>query len=189
MESRVDRSLKAWTRGCDDRGARISVFRHIRNIPYSLTPVMNDPAEAPEQILVHGTGSCGPKQYLLAEMFRRLGYEVAFIIVPFRWSAQQFHYPPGLRDLAADLDTAYHLSCRVSIGGYPVLVDATWDPGLKCAGFPVNETWDGLSDTACAVKPEPKNHGPAVPARTPDPAMRQRFYREFDAWLRTIRTA
>jgi hypothetical protein len=34
-------------------------------------------------------------------------------------------------------------------------VDATWDRPLKRAGFPVNEHWDGRSDTKCAVKPLP----------------------------------
>jgi hypothetical protein len=34
-----------------------------------------------------------------------------------------------------------------------VLVDATWDPPLAKAGFPVNMDWDGYSDTECAVKP------------------------------------
>ena len=33
-----------------------------------------------------------------------------------------------------------------------MLVDATWDLPLKCAGFPVNEFWDARADTLCAVK-------------------------------------
>jgi hypothetical protein len=41
----------------------------------------------------------------------------------------------------------------VQIGCRWVLVDATWDSPLKKAGFPVNEHWDGISDTMCAVLP------------------------------------
>jgi adenylate kinase family enzyme len=32
-------------------------------------------------------------------------------------------------------------------------VDATWDSPLSNAGFPVNDHWDGYSETRCAVKP------------------------------------
>ena len=45
------------------------------------------------------------------------------------------------------------MACRVRINHRWVLVDATWDRRLKRAGFPVNEHWDGQSDTLCAVKP------------------------------------
>ena len=32
-------------------------------------------------------------------------------------------------------------------------MDATWDLPLLKAGFPVNGSWDGYSETKCAVKP------------------------------------
>lgn len=122
-------------------------------MPYSLSVRMTDPRTAPEQILAEGKGYCGPKHYLLAEMFRRLELEVVYATFPFLWNDPDLRYPPNLRTLAAAVPVAYHLACRVRINGKWVLVDATWDPALAKGGFPVNDTWDGLSETRCAVKP------------------------------------
>ncbi len=153
MPSAIDTRFREWIHGLDPRGARISIFQHIRDIPYSLHPPMTDPKTAPYQILESGRGSCGPKHYLMAEMYRRLGLEVAFATIPFVWNDPDIRYPPKLRELASGLPVSYHLACRVRIDSRWVLVDATWDRPLKRAGFPVNEFWDGRSDTLCAVKP------------------------------------
>jgi len=51
------------------------------------------------------------------------------------------------------LPAVYHLACKAYISGRWVLVDATWDSGLKGRGFPVNEKWDGKSDTLNAARP------------------------------------
>ena len=37
--------------------------------------------------------------------------------------------------------------------GSGALVDATFDPPLRGSGFPVNTSWDGVSETVNAVKP------------------------------------
>ncbi|HEX3002477.1 MAG TPA: transglutaminase family protein, partial [Methanoregula sp.] len=129
------------------------LFEHIRDIPYSFSVRMTDRTTAPEQILTVGRGYCGPKHYLLAEMYRKLGLEVVYDTFPFYWNDPDLRYPPGLRILAAAVPIAYHLACRVLINGRWVLVDATWDPALRQGGFPINESWDGLSETRCAVKP------------------------------------
>ena len=131
----------------------ISIFSHIRDIPYSLiVPVPNSEIST-EQFLVEKKGSCGPKHYLLAEMFRKLNVSVVYATIAFSWDDQDFHYPPNLRKQAAQLPVAHHLACRVQIGCRWVLVDATWDSPLAKAGFPVNAHWDGYSETRCAVKP------------------------------------
>ncbi|PKG32414.1 transglutaminase family protein [Methanoregula sp.] len=153
MSTLVDASFREWTLGLDQRESRISLFEHIRNIPYSFSVRMTSPDTAPEQILSAGKGYCGPKHYLLAAMYRKLGLEVVFATFPFLWNDPDFQYPPHLRTLAAAVPIAYHLACRVRINGRWVLVDATWDPPLARGGFPVNEHWDGLSETRCAVKP------------------------------------
>jgi hypothetical protein len=86
-------------------------------------------------------------------MYRRLGVDVVYATFPFLWNDPDLRYPPELRQLATVLPVAHHLACRVRIKDRWVLVDATWDLPLKRAGFPVNEHWDGQSDTLCAVKP------------------------------------
>lgn len=153
LSTRVDNTFRDWTTGLDDSESTISIFDHIRDIPYSLSVPMTDPATAPEQILNLGKGYCAPKHYLLAEMYRRLGYEVVYATFPFLWNDPDLVYPPELRQHAAGLPVAHHLACRVRIDSRWVLVDATWDPPLARGGFPVNMQWDGHSDTLCAVKP------------------------------------
>jgi transglutaminase-like putative cysteine protease len=131
----------------------VAIFEHIRDIPYSLEVPMTDPATAPEQLLKFGRGYCGPKHFLLAKMYNKLGLSVVFATIAFLWNDPDLHYTPELRALAARLPVAHHLACRVQIGGCWVLVDATWDLPLKKGGFPVNEKWDGYLETQCAVKP------------------------------------
>jgi len=153
MTSLVSACFHDWTFGLDSCQSRISIFEHIRDIPYSFSFRMNNPKTAPEQILSAGKGYCGPKHYLLAAMYRKLGLEVVFATFPFLWNDPDLRYPQNLRALAAAVPIAYHLACRVWINGKWVLVDATWDTALKKGGFPVNDSWDGLSETRCAVKP------------------------------------
>ena len=153
MSLLADAKFREWTYGLADRDALISIFEHIRDIPYSLAVPMNDPKTAPEQLLIRGSGYCGPKHFLIAGMYRKLGYEVVYATFPFLWNDPDLRYPPELRTLATGLPVVHHLACRVRIDDRWVLVDATWDRPLKRAGFPVNEHWDGRADTKCAVKP------------------------------------
>ena len=153
MTSLVNDTFAEWTHGLDTRESMISIFSHIRDIPYSLIAPMSDPKTSPEQLLMAGKGSCGPKHYLLAEMFRKLNVSVVYATIAFSWNDPDLHYPPELRKQAAQLPIAYHLAGRVQIGCRWILVDATWDPSLAKAGFPVNDHWDGYSEMRCAVKP------------------------------------
>ncbi len=155
MPSLVSRCFSEWTEGLDIHQSMISIFYHIRDIPYSIVsgPRFHDPVQAGERLLETGRGSCAPKHYLLSEMYKRLNVPVVFATFPFLWNDPKIRYPPELRDLADGLLVAYHLACRVQIGCRWVLVDATWDPPLGNVGFPVNEHWDGYADTRCAVTP------------------------------------
>jgi hypothetical protein len=137
------------------RESLIAIFLHIRDIPYEIStdPGFHNPATAPGLLLQRGRGSCAPKHYLLSDMYRKMNINVVFATFPFLWNDPGILYPPGLRLLAARLPVAYHLACRVQIGCRWVLVDATWDPPLQHAGFPVNGHWDGFSEMRCAVKP------------------------------------
>jgi len=152
MPSLVTQKYNEWTEGLDTHQSMISIFYHIRDIPYSLAAPVRDSLSAPEQLLRIGKGSCGPKHHLLAEMYRRLNLNVAYATIAFSWNDPDLLYPPELRELVTSVPVSHHLACRVQIGGRWVLVDATWDPPLARAGFPVNEHWDGWADTKCAVK-------------------------------------
>jgi len=153
VTSLVNDMFAEWTHGLDARGSMISIFSHIRDIPYSLVLPMQDGKTAPEQMLKEHRGSCTPKHCLLASMFRKLNLTVVYATFPFLWNDPDIHYPPPLRKCAAMLPIAHHLASRVQIGCRWILVDATWDRPLAKAGFPVNEYWDGYSETKCAVRP------------------------------------
>lgn len=155
MSSLVTRKFAEWTKGLDPHESRIAVFEHIRDFSYSLAAPHAGPGMAVEQLLSLGRGSCGAKHYLLAEMFRRLGLNVVYATFAFTWNDPDFRYPPPLRERAAHVPESHHLACRVQTGCRWALVDATWDPPLAKAGFPVNLNWDGFADTKCAVKPLP----------------------------------
>lgn len=161
----ANRNYREWTEGLDTRQSMIAIFSRIRDIPYALVagPGYHTPDDSAETMLREGQGSCAPKHYLLAAMFRRLNLSVVYATFPFRWGEQEFRYPPALRDEVAGLPVAYHLACRVKIGCRFALVDATWDPPLEKAGFPVNLHWDGIAQTRCAVLPL-RSHVCPVPA-------------------------
>ena len=103
----------------------VSIFEHIRDIPYSLVVPMPNPKNLPGQILVENKGSCGPKHYLLAEMFRKPNMSVVYATIAFSWNDPDLQYPPDIQKQAVQLPIAYHLSCRFQIGCRWILVDAT----------------------------------------------------------------
>ena len=148
----LDERFTQWTGGKSLPQSVISIYEHIRNIPYAVVPELND-TERYLEILTYGKGSCMPKHLLLGRMYERLGLSVLYAVLPFRWDQAEIEYPPHLRRLAEKLPPAYHLACRVNISDELILVDATLDPALDKLGLPVNRTWDGVSDTLLPINP------------------------------------
>ena len=187
----VDRKLHDWTRGRSAKDARITVFYKIRNIPYAVIPELND-HERYIDILKLNKGSCTPKHFLLCYMYQKIGLEVLYAVYPFRWSDFETVYPPELQKLAEAMPLSYHLACKVNIDGNLVLVDATIDPALHKIGLPVNEKWDGLSDTLLAVNPygEEQLYHPSEAQLMLSPTTDEQslpFYNRLNLWLEDIR--
>lgn len=151
-QDNISQKFQVWTRGLDTKEARVSVFNHIRDIPYSLVPQIGDLNLWACSILDNNKGSCSPKHILLGEMFTRLGIPVKYGTYPFSWNDPDIKYPAHLRELTKKIPTGYHCAIRANINNKWVLVDATWDPITKKFGFPVNQNWDGEGDTLNAVK-------------------------------------
>jgi transglutaminase-like putative cysteine protease len=183
----------------NDKEARIAVFKRIRDIPYAIVPAMRDPAVGPCMMLKENRGSCNPKHVLLADEFRKLGLEVRYANYAFYWDDPAVKYPPELRALTKKLPAGNHLAVKALIEGKWVLVDATWDLPLKKAGFPVNEGWDGVSDTRNAVTPINEVLNETIEERVKyDTALRSKYtdgqkaaYAEFmdklNKWLEELR--
>jgi len=149
----IPAKFSQWTARLDPKEARISVYNHIRDIPYAIVPELRDPVSGPAGMLELGKGSCIPKHFLLGMLFQKLGIPVKYCTYLYSWDDPRIKYPPDLRSIVKELPMGTHLACRAHIEGQWVLVDATWDGRLKKAGFSVNENWDGLHPTKNAIKP------------------------------------
>jgi hypothetical protein len=151
----LDDKFRQWTGNKDLVQARISIYEKIRDIPYAVLPDLIN-AERYVDILKFGRGSCTPKHFLLGNMFQRLGLLVLYAVYPFRWGDRAEvldDYPQQVRELSRDLPMSHHLACKVEIDGRLVLVDATLDLPLANAELPVNQKWDGFSDTLLPMTP------------------------------------
>jgi hypothetical protein len=189
----VDEKFNEWTEGLDPLQARISVFRHIRDIPYAVVPAVMD-YRGHRNILKIGQGSCTPKHFLLCEMFQRLGLQVFYVVYPHRWAEIakiMGEYSERLEEMALALPVTRHLACKVEIDGRLVLVDATLDLPLQKAGFTVNAGWDGKSDMLLPVTPcgaeEWYSPAEARLMKTSLDAQFQSFYPELNRFLDQMR--
>jgi hypothetical protein len=68
----VQEAFAEWTKGLSGRDARISIFDHIRDIPYAVIPEISNPVDGPQGLLKGMKGSCTPKHFLLGRMFEML---------------------------------------------------------------------------------------------------------------------
>jgi hypothetical protein len=190
MHMIVEHSFNQWTQGQSAVEARIHIYEAIREIPYAVIPELNDFETYPD-ILRIGKGSCTPKHLLLGDMCQRLGNTVLYAVYPFRWDEAGIDFPPGLRRLARNLPTSHHLACRIEIDGRLVLVDATLDSGLRRLGLPVNEDWDGRSDTLLPMgtcgdeQVYHPSEASSLRARTDQASLA--FYSDLNRWLDEVR--
>ena len=191
MTGLVEENFEKWTGGKNAVQARIAVYERIRDIPYAGLPDLVD-AERYVEILSVGRGSCTPKHFLLGSMYQKLGLQVLYVVYPFRWDEIEIDYPRRLLSLARQLPTSHHLACLVDIDDQLTLVDATIDPALRTLGLPVNEYWDGSSDTLLAIAPcgEGEVYHPleASLLKAQHDEKSLAFYAEMNRWLEAVRS-
>ncbi len=149
----TERCLEEWTDGLSTADAVLSVFSHVRDIPYTAIPGMSDPVAGPDLLLSIGRGSCTPKHTLLGQMLGMLGIPVRYASFRFCWHDAPIPFPIELRRQAGSLPIVYQMAIRAFLNGRWTLLDATWDSPLQEAGFPVNNRWDGISDCLLAIVP------------------------------------
>lgn len=195
----IDAKFDEWTKGLNDVDARISVFEKIRDIPYAIIPEFYPLEEGPAGMLESNAGFCVPKHYLLGMLFAKLGIRVRYCAFAFFWGKQGITCPPAVSETVEGLPETFHLASEAYIDHTWVLVDATWDKGLKKAGFPVNEEWDGRGNTKNGVKSLWKfmNEDALVIEKTlkeklstytlPEKLQLSRFSVELNKWLEEIR--
>lgn len=196
----VEQKFQEWTRELTPLESRIIIFNNVRDIPYIIDPTLWDLEAGPVKMLQIGKGSCTPKHYLMGSLFQDLGLKVKFCTYPFKWKELDIEYPSEIKILAEKLPIAYHLACKVLIKNKWVLVDATWDTGLRGIGFPVNDVWDGESDTVLAVKSDEEFDYDDARERDivfkadmsvyslPEKLQLSRFSIALNKWLETVRS-
>ncbi|MFA5270798.1 MAG: hypothetical protein WC412_00460 [Candidatus Omnitrophota bacterium] len=152
-ETIIANKFEQWVKGLDETQARISIFKHIRDIPYAIVPKLRDYKTGPSGMLELNKGSCQPKHFLLAMLFEKLNIPVKYVTYPFKWSEQPLKYTDELKKIVKHLPCTYHLASKAYIENKWVLADATYDLVLKGEGFPVTDDWDGVGNTKNAVLP------------------------------------
>lgn len=192
MDGIIKETFEKWTNGMTLREASISIFEHIRDIPYVIDLRLFDVRNGLESMLKKGKGFCVPKHYLLGMMFEELGIHVRYLSCSFRWDELNVLYPDFLRAAAKNLPITRHLACKAYIENKWILIDATWDKGLRKIGFPVNETWDGKKNMKNAVKPvdetvETMETEEKEPYRFSEKLKLFRFSAMFNKWLDDVR--
>jgi hypothetical protein len=115
----------------------IEAFKTVRDMPYRI------PLTSKEEDVC-----CNGKHKLLKDLLEKQGLEVRYRVCTFLWSS--IALPEKVSSLQHD-DNSTHVWLEVFINEEWIIVDATWDIGLKNI-FHVNE-WDGKSNTKPAVKP------------------------------------
>lgn len=117
----------------------IQKFYEIRNIPYHIA--LNKEEE---------NWDCETKNRKLAEELEKLGYKTRERIGLLRWS--ELNIPENIKLLPHN-DESSHLFLEVVSPGKNewIIVDCTWNPELKGAGFSIEE-WDGKSATGIAFE-------------------------------------
>lgn len=151
-----------------------------------------------------GWGTCAGKNYLLAELLETAGVPVTHMIATCDLRDTLPDLPADLRALAESgaLPDVHSFLTVLGPDG-PVLVDASWDPPLAGAGFPVQADWDGCANTLLAVRPQavyavcgpdPSAEKDAVrgrlyQGREEDRARRDRYLAELSAWMETLRVS
>ena len=192
MQNIVDETFAQWVRGRTEVESRIAIYNAIRDIPYAVIPELNDPLRYREILALH-KGSCTPKHFLLCAMYQKLGLEVLYAVYTFRWDEFEHLYPADLRKLVKSMPAGNHLACKVKINSKYVLVDATVDPPLRKAGFPVTISWGGVDDTVLPVVP----CGPEQLYHPSEADLMQKqiideqslaFYARLNQWLERLRS-
>lgn len=128
-------------------------FQIVRDIPFAIRPELFDISSA-EMMLQFGEGFCIPKHILLGRLYLKMGLAVKWDIMAFRWDRVKLPYSEDLKELAGELPETYHLALETDLGQGWILIDATWDAGLKGAGVPVNLAGELKSSMAPAVVPQ-----------------------------------
>jgi hypothetical protein len=160
----------------------IEAFKTVRDVPYRI------PVSLGEKDVC-----CSGKHKILKDLFIEQGFEVRYRVCSFLWSS--IDLPSEVSNIPHD-DLSSHVWLDVLVDGKWVIVDATWDIGIRNI-FQVNE-WDGKSNTEPAVKPievfSPQKSADIMNNESNEDILNDlkvngEFYKAFNVWLEEQRVA
>ena len=154
----------------------IEAFEIVRDIPYRIPLALGEKDVC-----------CSGKHKLLKDLFIKQVFEVRYRVCSFLWSS--ISLPNKISNISHN-DLSSHVWLEVLINGKWIIVDATWDIGIKNI-LHVNE-WDGKSNTETAVKPleifNPQKSAYIMNSNNNEKILNNlkingEFYRAFNDWL------
>lgn len=160
----------------------VRAFLEIRDIPYRI-PLSIDEADH----------CCSGKAMQLAKFFKEADCPSRYRVCEFLWSSMSL--PEELINIAHE-DVSTHVFLEVFLEGKWIVVDPTWDEGLRSV-FPVND-WDGRSDTIIAVPVKiffSYEESDRIMTQTSSAEIEDDlkknglFYNAFNFWLETVRNS
>lgn len=143
-------------------------------------------------------GTCTTKHNLLAVEFTKLGFETLLVTYPFYWRDLPVEYPREIRSLVSDMPLQYHLALGVYVNESLSIIDATWDPILERAGFPISNLDNKIQPTVLGIVPsgqpifhfspeERQQYIERIKKQMPNDPVVHEFYVRLDDWLQEIR--
>ena len=125
-------------------------FALVRDMPYRRAS-----SRRPGAIIEEWRGTCSGKHYLLADIFRELGFETRVIMCTHRFTPENSgHFPPELRELLAVSPIPdVHTYLRVNMAQGWTAVDATWPSSAGPLGMKVNRQLAPGQDMTIACDP------------------------------------
>jgi len=131
----------------------VALFHLVRNFRY-----VSNGQRDPSWVLENQAGSCSGKHILLRDLLRAAGFKADVQTVEGDFAAGVPAAPTFSPELKTMLEEAgihdYHHVVSLELDGETILLDATWPDSLKPYGFPVNDAWRGVGQTALALKPD-----------------------------------
>ena len=157
----------------------IELYNKIQKIPYYCLKYRN-----PNLLLQKNKGSCSEKHLFLAQELEKLGIPVKYVLIKFDW--KDLPIPKEVINKKGN-SIGWHLALKINIHNKWIYVDATWDPKLEKAGFPITKNWNCTSNTKLAFPPKEIKELDKKPAKQSKRLENREFYEALNKWLESQR--
>ena len=158
----------------------VELYNKVQGIPYYCLKERD-----PDLLLKKNKGSCSEKHLFLGEEFKKLGVPVKYLLVKFDWN--DLLIPEEIINKKEGSSVGWHLALKIKPKRKWIYVDATWDPQLGKAGFPMTKNWRGLSDTKFAVPPKEIIELKRRPPKQVKRLENRKFFEALNKWLESQR--